>query len=301
MTKQKISLPFLLCYHACYLCTFSHTCYLPSESSTINQSPYSSLLLLPPSLLHNCSLTDRRCATLTRGGGGGGGGGGVFSRRRRDTPPSSTNAAPKTTTTALTRACIILLWSAVAAVVPSADAVDTATFTAGASDLSVKGDAARRVGPDGATGYYYRRRLATTSGSEFVFCDGIPGGGACCSAACGECGGSGCSDRGSGAEDCCTGGILDSGVMCSDTGGAPPCILDGRRGMGVSRCLRQRTVSLLVTSPLSFRFPPPSRPAFFVSFCGVAISCMYVARWKKSVSAPGSITFITYCCFRIVG
>ncbi|CAM9590681.1 unnamed protein product, partial [Hapterophycus canaliculatus] len=48
----------------------------------------------------------------------------------------------------------------------------------------------------------------------------------CCVADCGECGGSGCSDRGGGltGDDCCTSNILASGDLCSVTGGAP-CIV----------------------------------------------------------------------------
>ncbi|CAB1096849.1 MEP10 [Ectocarpus sp. CCAP 1310/34] len=63
----------------------------------------------------------------------------------------------------------------------------------------------------------------TTSGS--FTCDGVLKGDYCCSAGCGECGGSGCSDRGGGltGADCCTSDISN---LCSDTGAAP-CIVDG--------------------------------------------------------------------------
>ncbi|CAM9604816.1 unnamed protein product [Ectocarpus sp. 12 AP-2014] len=63
----------------------------------------------------------------------------------------------------------------------------------------------------------------TTSGS--FTCDGVLKGDYCCSAGCGECGGSGCSDRGGGltGADCCTSDIVN---FCSDTGAAP-CIVDG--------------------------------------------------------------------------
>ena len=78
------------------------------------------------------------------------------------------------------------------------------------------------LGPEWTT--RYQRKLTTSSEAT---CDGIQSGSACCSSECGECGGSGCSDRGGGAEECCTGIITDSGTLCSDTGGAPPCIVDG--------------------------------------------------------------------------
>ncbi len=47
-------------------------------------------------------------------------------------------------------------------------------------------------------------------------------------AGCGECGGSGCSDRGGGltGDDCCHSDIKASGRLCSDTGAAP-CMVDG--------------------------------------------------------------------------
>ncbi|CAN0373714.1 unnamed protein product, partial [Hapterophycus canaliculatus] len=64
---------------------------------------------------------------------------------------------------------------------------------------------------------------AELSGSST--CDGILTGSSCCGAACGECGGSGCSSRGNGADDCCVTNIAASGVFCSATGGAAPCIL----------------------------------------------------------------------------
>ena len=51
----------------------------------------------------------------------------------------------------------------------------------------------------------------------------------CCYAACDECGGTGCSSSGAGGENCCTDSILDSGVMCTDSGGKPPCIVHGER------------------------------------------------------------------------
>ena len=49
-------------------------------------------------------------------------------------------------------------------------------------------------------------------------------------AGCGECGGSGCSSRGSGldGDDCCQSNIKKNGDKCSETGTAP-CIVDGER------------------------------------------------------------------------
>ncbi|CAM9495327.1 unnamed protein product, partial [Ectocarpus fasciculatus] len=56
-------------------------------------------------------------------------------------------------------------------------------------------------------------------------CDGVVGGGACCSATCGTCGGSGCSSRGDDGEECCAGSIIASGVLCSETGWKSPCVV----------------------------------------------------------------------------
>lgn len=103
---------------------------------------------------------------------------------------------------------------------PVASAAAAAGATAAAADV---GGDPEISDPKRAT--RRSRRLATTSSEPS--CDGIQNGSACCSAACGECGGFGCSGRGTGAEDCCTTDILDSGVLCSNTDGAPPCIVDG--------------------------------------------------------------------------
>ncbi|CAN0005800.1 unnamed protein product, partial [Ectocarpus sp. 4 AP-2014] len=57
-------------------------------------------------------------------------------------------------------------------------------------------------------------------------CRGIPSGLGqfCCSLSCGEeCGGVGCSDKPGGKEGCCTHAIEESGILCADTGGEPPC------------------------------------------------------------------------------
>ncbi|CAN0310575.1 unnamed protein product, partial [Ascophyllum nodosum] len=47
---------------------------------------------------------------------------------------------------------------------------------------------------------------------------------------CGRCGGVGCSSRaadfGLGADDCCIGSIMDSGMSCNDTMMEAPCIID---------------------------------------------------------------------------
>eukprot|EP00903_Cladosiphon_okamuranus_P006313 g6189.t2 len=60
--------------------------------------------------------------------------------------------------------------------------------------------------------------------------NGIPGveaAGVCCKEECGTCGGTGCSTRvpGFGQYDCCVGRIVETGVLCSESGGAP-CIVD---------------------------------------------------------------------------
>eukprot|EP00752_Nemacystus_decipiens_P010084 g8986.t1 len=57
---------------------------------------------------------------------------------------------------------------------------------------------------------------------EFT-CDGVQKGDFCCSDGCGECGGSGCSNRGGGltGDDCCTKNISESGRVCSSTRSAP--------------------------------------------------------------------------------
>ncbi|CAN0064999.1 unnamed protein product [Pylaiella littoralis] len=61
--------------------------------------------------------------------------------------------------------------------------------------------------------------------AEAQTCSGILRGTACCVAECGECGGTGCSDRGGGltGDDCCTSKILAAGVSC----GSPPCVTSG--------------------------------------------------------------------------
>lgn len=69
------------------------------------------------------------------------------------------------------------------------------------------------------------RRLTT---SREDTCEGILHKNSCCGAACDVCGGPGCWLRGDGAAACCTKDILDAGVLCSDTGGLPPCIVEGK-------------------------------------------------------------------------
>ena len=58
---------------------------------------------------------------------------------------------------------------------------------------------------------------------------GVEAGGVCCVTQCGRCGGVGCSSRaadfGLGADDCCIGTIMDSGMPCDETMEAP-CIID---------------------------------------------------------------------------
>ena len=46
----------------------------------------------------------------------------------------------------------------------------------------------------------------------------------CCSSSCGTCGGTGCSSRPGGGDNCCVNSILDSGMYCSDH--VAPCIID---------------------------------------------------------------------------
>ncbi len=54
--------------------------------------------------------------------------------------------------------------------------------------------------------------------------EGIASGTACCAASCGECGGTGCSEREGGADACCTSHIAESGRSCLSV--EAPCILD---------------------------------------------------------------------------
>ena len=61
---------------------------------------------------------------------------------------------------------------------------------------------------------------------------GVEDAGACCVAACGICGGSGCGDRaqdaGLSGSDCCVGAIRDAGVYCDDSMAAPCLIGSGK-------------------------------------------------------------------------
>lgn len=121
--------------------------------------------------------------------------------------------------------------------VPAAAATAT-TGAAGAADEGGRGGSdgpavvaaanfradAEGFGPEWTTRHH--RRLATTS-SE-ALCDGILDGDVCCGSECGKCGGTACSSRGGGADDCCRGNIMESGILCSDNGGASPCIVDGK-------------------------------------------------------------------------
>lgn len=71
---------------------------------------------------------------------------------------------------------------------------------------------------------------------------GTQNGDVCCSAACGSCGGSGCSGFGGGTsvglgkEFCCTGTIRSEGQACIDTGSSP-CII-GERFSSICCCWR---------------------------------------------------------------
>ncbi|CAN0301782.1 unnamed protein product, partial [Ascophyllum nodosum] len=62
---------------------------------------------------------------------------------------------------------------------------------------------------------------------------GVEDAGACCVAACGICGGSGCGDRardaGISGDDCCVGAIRDAGVYCDDSMAAP-CLIGSDPG-----------------------------------------------------------------------
>ena len=61
---------------------------------------------------------------------------------------------------------------------------------------------------------------------------GVEDAGACCVAACGICGGSGCGDRardaGLSGDDCCVAAIRDAGVYCDDSMAAPCLIGSGK-------------------------------------------------------------------------
>lgn len=48
-------------------------------------------------------------------------------------------------------------------------------------------------------------------------------GGVCCDDSCGACGGTGCSSLPGGASSCCTGTILSSGRVCTQSGISAPC------------------------------------------------------------------------------
>lgn len=74
-----------------------------------------------------------------------------------------------------------------------------------------------------------RKRRHVTGAQCFGGIDGVQASSldVCCTAACGTCGGSGCTPANTSsltANDCCATEILDAGVLCSETGTAP-CIL----------------------------------------------------------------------------
>eukprot|EP00752_Nemacystus_decipiens_P010085 g8987.t1 len=71
------------------------------------------------------------------------------------------------------------------------------------------------------------RIFPADDGDDEFTCDGVEKGDFCCSDGCGECGGTGCSNRGGGLteDDCCTKKISESGRLCSETGAAP-CFID---------------------------------------------------------------------------
>jgi len=78
----------------------------------------------------------------------------------------------------------------------------------------------------------------------------------CCNEACGTCGGSGCGSRPGGGDNCCSGKIRDSRVMCIDSD--PPCIISEDPTLSpTNRPVTQApitpfpTISLVPTNPTS--------------------------------------------------
>ena len=71
----------------------------------------------------------------------------------------------------------------------------------------------------------------------------------CCLAACGRCGGEGCSKLTGSARDCCISDITEHGSSCSDTNGAPCIIAAGKREYTIvstrSCLLRQWSITAL--------------------------------------------------------
>jgi hypothetical protein len=64
---------------------------------------------------------------------------------------------------------------------------------------------------------------ATPVSGDPTCATGIASGSACCAAACGSCGGTGCGSRPGGSTDCCTGSISTSGRSCEVH--PPPCMM----------------------------------------------------------------------------
>ena len=71
----------------------------------------------------------------------------------------------------------------------------------------------------------YVRKVTISHGTPDPECEtGVLRGGICCDAACGMCGGRGCSHRSGGRGNCCQQSIRKSERLCSN--GPPPCIMD---------------------------------------------------------------------------
>ena len=76
---------------------------------------------------------------------------------------------------------------------------------------------------------------------------------ACCPAACGHCGGRGCEERAGGHEACCAIDIQKAGRPCAGT--APPCVPQGRVGIGEVPIRTRRFRQNLIKDPLHTSWP----------------------------------------------
>ena len=76
---------------------------------------------------------------------------------------------------------------------------------------------------------------------------------ACCPAACGHCGGRGCEERAGGREACCAIDIQKAGRPCAGT--APPCVPQGRVGIGEVPIRTRRFRQNLIKDPLHTSWP----------------------------------------------
>ncbi|CAM9966513.1 unnamed protein product [Ectocarpus sp. 6 AP-2014] len=77
-------------------------------------------------------------------------------------------------------------------------------------------DSSGTVQEDDDDGFSSSTESVCTNGVSGIESDGV-----CCEISCGQCGGSGCSSRGNGAQSCCTSTILEVGEVC----GVAPCII----------------------------------------------------------------------------